>query len=153
MFSREKSKAMRSKESARADFYVATDGSDANVGTKEEPFATLERARDAVRELKRTKEGPITVLVRGGVYYLGETLIFGPEDSGKDQPITYAAYPGEIPVISGGRKIVGEWQPYRDGIMMCELPEAKEGKLNFTQLFVNGKRQIRARCAWSDRVT
>ena len=137
---------MKSEESARADFCVATYGSDANAGTREEPFATLQRARDAVREIRSTGEGPITVLVRGGSYHLGEALIFGPEDSGtKDQPITYAAWPGDIPVISGGRKIAGEWQPYRDGIMMCELPEAKEGKLDFTQLFVNGKRQIRAR--------
>ena len=29
--------------------------------------------------------------------------------------------------------------------MMCDLPEVKAGKLAFTQLFVNGKRQVRAR--------
>ena len=141
-------------EISEADFYVATDGSDAWSGTLAEPnaeetdgpFATLQRARDAVRELKREKKGPITILVRGGTYYLQETLVFGPQDSGtKDQPITYAAYPGEIPVISGGRRIVGEWKPYRDGIMMCELPEVKAGKLNFRQLFVNGKRRTRSR--------
>ena len=33
-----------------ADFYVAPDGDDANPGTAEKPFATLARARNAVRE-------------------------------------------------------------------------------------------------------
>ena len=139
---------------AKAEFYIATNGNDAWSGALPEPnaeetdgpFATLQRARDAVRELKKEKKAPITVLIREGAYYLEESLIFEPQDSGtEDQPITYAAYPGETPVLSGGRKIVGQWKPYRDGIMMCELPEVKAGKLDFTQLFVNGKRQIRAR--------
>ena len=38
-----------------ADFYVAVDGDDKNPGTLEKPFATFEKARDAVRELKKTK--------------------------------------------------------------------------------------------------
>jgi len=142
------------EQSIESDFYVSTQGNDAwsgrlpasNAEGTDGPFATLARARNAVRELKASKKGAISVLVRGGTYYLDEALTFGREDSGsEDQAITYAAYPGEMPVISGGRKIVGEWKPYRDGIMMCDLPEAKEGNLDFTQLFVDGKRQSRAR--------
>ncbi len=126
--------------------YVAPYGDDSNSGTEAKPFATLERARAAVRELKTTVREPITVLVRGGTYYLEEPLVFEPEDSGtNNQPITYAAYPSEEPVISGGRKIDVEWKPHRDGIMKCSLIEVKKGKLNFTQLFINNKRQILAR--------
>ena len=44
-----------------ADFYVAPDGSDANPGTSAKPFASLERARDAVRALKQA--GPLTAPV------------------------------------------------------------------------------------------
>ena len=48
----------------------------------------------------------MTVWLRGGTYYQKETLVFGPQDSGtEDCPITYAAYPGETPVICGGREI------------------------------------------------
>ena len=131
---------------SKADLYVATNGSDTNPGTLEKPFATLAKARDAVQELKKRKKEPITVLVRGGTYYFNEPLTFGPEDSGSDdQLITYAAYPGEKPTFSGGKKIIAKWQPFRDGIWMCSLPEVREGKLDFTQLFVNGKRKIRAR--------
>ncbi|MCD6155520.1 MAG: hypothetical protein J7J32_00495, partial [Candidatus Atribacteria bacterium] len=132
---------------SKADFYVSPDGDDSNPGTEKNPFATFKQAQEAVRKLKKKKKkGPIIVLVREGTYYLKEPLVFGPEDSGtKEQPIIYAAYPGEKPTISGGKKLACDWKPYRDGIMMCELPEVKEGKLSFTQLFVNGKRQIRAR--------
>ena len=37
----------------KADFFVATDGRDSNPGTPDRPFATLSRARDAVRELRK----------------------------------------------------------------------------------------------------
>jgi len=130
----------------KADFYVAPWGDDGNPGTEDKPFATLKRARDAVRELKERVKKQIIIFVRGGTYYLLEPLVFKPEDSGADgRPVTYAAYPGERPVISGGVKIKADWESFRDGIVRCSLPEVKKGKLYFTQLFINGKRQIRAR--------
>jgi hypothetical protein len=131
-------------QSTEADFYVAVNGDNANPGTKEKPFATLAQARNAARQLH--KETPITVLVRGGTCYLDEPLEFGPQDSGTAQgPITYAAFPGELVTISGGRRLECNWRPYRDKIMMCHLAPVESGKLCFDQLFVNGKRQIRAR--------
>lgn len=134
------------EEARMADFYVAVDGDDGNPGTGAKPFRTFTRAQEAVRKLKKSTKEVITVFVRRGTYYLNEPLVFTPEDSvTEEQAIIYAAYLGEKPTISGGRKIVGEWRPFRDGIMMCSLPEVKAGKLSFTQLFVNGKRQIRAR--------
>jgi len=125
-----------------ATLYVAPDGDDGNPGTESSPVATLHRARDVVRTLKKSLSGPMTVLVRGGTYCLSDTLVFGPEDSGTDaQPITYAAYRGEKPTISGGMQLKPEWKPYRDGIMKCAVPAG----MSFTQLFVNGQRRIRAR--------
>jgi len=137
-------------------FYVAPDGSDQNPGSKDKPFATLKRARNAVREAKKTTNEPITVFVRGGVYYQSEPIVFTAEDSGrKDAPVTYAAYEDEKPVISGAIELNLEWYEYKDGIMQtttpafglaqAEVPGAKEGKLAFTQLFINGKRQHLAR--------
>ena len=136
----------RSAAADEATFYVATNGDDNNNGSEQKPFATLHKARDAVRDLKRTAGTPIKVLVRSGTYYLDESLVFGPEDSGTaTAPIVYAAYPGELVTISGGQKLDCQWQPYKEGIVMCELPAVKAGELGFTQLFVNGKRQILAR--------
>ena len=139
-------------DAERSDVYVAMDGNDSNPGTKEKPFATLARARDAVRLIKRASAGPITVLVRGGTYYQEKPLIFGPEDSGTtESPIVYRAYPEEQVTLSAGRRLKSQWKPFRDGIMMCSVPEVKSKKLYFTQLFVNGKRQIRARYPNYDR--
>jgi hypothetical protein len=136
----------------RADFVVATDGSDDNPGTAERPFATLARARDAVRTLKATSTPrlEVIVLVRGGTYVLREPVVFGPEDSATaGQHIVYAAYPGEQPVLSGGRAITG-WKPGRDKCWVAEVPAARGGGWRFTQLFVNGKRQTRARLPDTD---
>ena len=56
-------------------YYVAPAGHDANPGTLEKPFGTLERAQRAVREKKGT------VFLRGGMYYLREPLVFSAQDS------------------------------------------------------------------------
>src|SRR5262249_6570422 len=128
------------------------DGSDENPGTAARPFATLARARDAVRKLKA--DGPptaaVTVLIRGGTYPLKDTLVFGPEDSGtQEYPVVYAAYPGETPVLSGGKEISG-WQPGEGKLWVARLPATTGGPWRFTQLFVNGKRQTRARLPDTD---
>ena len=100
----------------KADFFVSTEGSDDWSGTLSDPdsqgsdgpFATLERARDAVRELKQRRSADIVVLIREGIYRLDETVVFGLKDSAEgDSTITYAAYPGEKPVFSSGREIKG----------------------------------------------
>lgn len=53
-----------------ADLYVAPNGDDSAVGTKEMPLATLAGARDAVRKLivadGGTPKKPVTVYFRGG---------------------------------------------------------------------------------------
>jgi hypothetical protein len=130
----------------KADFFVAADGSDANPGTKDRPFASLARARDAVRELKRGGLNQnVTVLVRGGTYWLKEPLAFAPEDSGTEKfAITYAAAPGEKPVLSGGRLIAG-WKKGEGEVWTAQVPGAQEGKWYFHQLWVNDLRAVRAR--------
>jgi len=124
------------------NLYVAPNGDDNNPGTQTEPFATLQRAQRVVREFKERVPKPITVFVREGTYYLSKPIVFTPADSGTDlQPVTYTAYPGEKPTISGGVRLQVKWEPYRDGIMKCSVPKG----IDFDQLFINGKRQIRAR--------
>lgn len=128
------------------DIFVATNGRDDNLGILEAPFVTLNRAKLAVYQRAKNSNKPISVVVRGGTYYMKQPLTFGAADSGTaEAPITYTTYPGEKVTICGGRKLDCRWKPYRDGIWMCELPDVKEGKLDYTQLFINGKRQIRAR--------
>ena len=118
-------------------YYAAPDGKDANPGTLDKPFASLQRAQQAVRE----KQGD--VFLRGGTFYLPETLVFTAQDSGtKDAPVIFQAYEKERPVISGGVKLTKlKWQPYTNGIVQARVPE----DLRTEEIFMNGERQILAR--------
>jgi len=128
-----------------AEFYVSPEGSGANAGTKDRPFASLVQARDAVRRLiAQGLAEEVTVWVRGGEYQLDEPIIFGPEDSGTSRfSVNYCAYPGEKPVFNGGRVITG-FEQQADGSWKTHLPEAAAGRWYFEQLFVNGRRATRA---------
>ncbi len=137
-------------------FYVSTKGNDAWSGSlpkpnwtgTDGPFATVTRARDAVRALKASSgplSVPVTVLLRGGRYYVTEPLRFGAEDSGTEScPVTYAAYRREMPELIGGRQLTG-FQPTENGQVSLTLPEVKAGTWTFRSLFVNDERQVRAR--------
>ena len=94
-------------------FYVAVNGNDRWSGSlpdaksdgSDGPFATLHRARDAVRELKSagTLDCPVTIAVRAGIFRLSEPLVLTSQDSGSAKcPVAYRAYGDEEPVISGG---------------------------------------------------
>jgi hypothetical protein len=141
-------------------FFVATNGNDhwsgrlaaPNRARNDGPFATLARARDAVRELKRTQGGtleqPARVFVRGGSHFLKEPLGFTAADSGAVRtPVAFVAYPDESPVISGGRQITGWKEATINGkkVWAAVLPEVRDGKWFFRQMWVNGQRRGRAR--------
>ena len=151
-------------------FHVATIGCDKwsgtlagpNSTTSDGPFATVEQAHDAVRELKRRSDGtlkrPVTVLIHGGTYPLSKPIRFTAEDSGTaDYPVVYAAADHEQPVFSGARTITGlksggnplsGWKLVNvDGkqLWAADIPEVREGKWYFHQLWIDGQRRQRAR--------
>jgi len=128
--------------------YVAPDGHDEAAGTEQAPFRTVHRARDEVRRLKGQGElppGDVRIVLRGGLHLLEEPLALTPEDSGSaGAPITWAAYPGEHPVVSGGRPIEG-LQRNPDGSWSATIEAAADHAWVFRQLFVGGRRYIYAR--------
>ncbi len=91
------------------DLYVASNGSDSNPGTKEKPFATMEGARDAVRQSKKgSSEGweGTTVWFRGGIYRVSRTIDFNDCDGGKEGgKICYRAMANEDVIFEGGQDI------------------------------------------------
>jgi parallel beta-helix repeat protein len=147
-------------------YFVATNGNDSwsgklpapNKDKTDGPFSSIVRARDAIRALRGGGglTQPVTVQIRGGVYYVPETIVFGPQDSGtKDCPVSYVAYRGEKPELCGGRRVTGWSRPGMVAprrVLSVSLPDVKEGKWTFRQLFVYGpggsagERQTRARC-------
>lgn len=117
-----------------------------NTGRTDGPLATLGAARDRLRGLRGGTASPcrVRVLIQPGTYYLPETLVLEPRDSGTaESPIVWASAGGEAPVISAGRPL-GGWQ--RDGeLWVTQVPGVREGEWLPRQLFVNGKRAVRAR--------
>jgi hypothetical protein len=130
-----------------AVFHVAPSGSDTNPGTQQQPFASLARARDAVRDLKAQAPltTPVRILIADGDYALTAPVDFTPADSGiSTAPIIYEAAPGAKPLFSGGRRITG-WRRGADGIWTATIPDVRDGKWYFEQLWVSGQRATRAR--------
>lgn len=119
-----------------ADFYVAVDGSDDWSGRLAEPkadrsdgpFASLERARNAVRVSSAEKPSEdVVVRIRGGVYSISQTIVFGLEDSRQGEATTtYEAFPGENPTFSSRKKVEGF---RRVSGTLPGLPEQAQGKV------------------------
>jgi hypothetical protein len=118
--------------------HVATNGNDQWSGRIAEPkdgdgpFLTLERARDAIRQLKKEKglpAGGVTVEVHGGSYALQRPLELTAEDSGTENaPIVYQAKPKENVRISGGVEVTN-FQPVTDPAVLQRLDESARGKV------------------------
>ncbi len=135
-----------------ADFFVAPTGNDQAPGTSERPFATLHRAQQAVREARTLQpDRGAVVTVRAGRYELTQPLEFGPQDSGAsaDQPVRYQAEAGADVVLSGGTRLT-RWEadPATPGLWRTRIATPSDeapASWRFEQLWVNGRRAIRAR--------
>lgn len=126
--------------SVQATFHVATNGNDAYPGSETRPFATIERAQQAVRAINGQMTADIVVVLHGGTYRIGQTIVFDAADSGfSGHNAIYRAAKNETPILSGGKTIVG-WQPDEKGRWKAPSPLD-----NFRQLYVNGVRATRAR--------
>lgn len=115
------------------EYWVSTTGNDVDAGTKERPFATLQRARDAMREAKEggLPQGGITVWLRGGIYWIDKTLELDKRDSGTaGAPVMYRSVPGEEVRLVGGRQIPSEtFEPVTDPDVLKRLDPAAHGKV------------------------
>lgn len=121
--------------------WVAPSGRDANQGTKASPFGSLERARDAIRAMRRNgryPKGGIQVMVRGGMYPLTRTFQLSSQDGGTAAgPIVYRAASGETPVFEAGAK-VGGFRPVRDPAVLARLPQEARDRVQETDLRAQG---------------
>lgn len=123
-----------SAEPATTVFYVSTSGNDqwsgrlpAPAANREDgPFATLSSARDAIRALKDANAlpGAAMVMLLDGTFHLAEPLVLTPKDTGDEKhPVTWSAYPGHHPVLSGSR-VINDWKPSRGRIISYTDPTA-----------------------------
>ncbi len=131
---------------AAVSLHVAPGGDDANPGTKEKPFRSPERARDALRSLKQSGGLPVggaEVLLHAGEYPAAQTFELTAQDSGTEaSPIVYRAAEGETPTFRGGIRVSG-FQPVADAGILARLPEESRGKVLCTDLKPLGVKNVK----------
>lgn len=156
----------------KAVFHVRPDGDDAGQGSAEKPFATVERARDAVRAAKKagTLAGGAEVVLHEGRYALASRFQLTAKDSGTaDAPVVFTAAPGAMACLTGARPIPADafreladaavlerLEPSAKGQVLCAdlnalgFPKTPEPRDNFRlpfgvpELFVDGRRMTLA---------
>ena len=113
-------------------FHVSPGGADANPGSLEKPFATLERARDAIRAFKRQSFAPagtLEIIVHDGQFPVRQTFTLEAINSGTElSPIVYRAAEGETPRFSGGVRLAG-FKPVLDAAILDRLPRESAAKV------------------------
>ncbi|MCX6901261.1 MAG: right-handed parallel beta-helix repeat-containing protein [Verrucomicrobia bacterium] len=112
-----------------AEVFVEPTGNDSNPGTKAKPFATLERARDAARQIRdATPEAAIRIVMRGGAYRIGRTIVFDLRDNAIGKATTeIVAAPNEHPILSGAVPLPGGWK--KAPTNLTRLPEKARGRV------------------------
>ena len=126
---------------ARADFYVSPGGNDSGSGTIASPFATLEKARDAVRAAKQSganSAGAITVWLRAGDFLRTNALALSSADSGSEgAPVVWRAYGDERVRLLGGRVLSG-FEPVNDSAVLSRLDETSRSHVQQLNLRAQG---------------
>lgn len=110
------------------------------------PGESLIHAFRQARELRRlddpsAKKG-VTIHLAPGNYYLYEALFVRPEDSGTPESPTIITSDGRA-VLHGGVSVTG-WKK-QGRLMVADVPIFNGRPLDFRQLYVNGKKAVRAR--------
>ncbi len=111
--------------------------SEPNEAKTDGPFATLARARNEIRSIKKSaslRSQSVTVTVRGGLYSLEEPFELGSGDSGTEtSPIVYTSSPGEDVRLTGGTSLTG-FKPVTDDTALERLDIKARGNILQTDL-------------------
>ncbi len=136
--------------SLSAEVFVGVDGNDEDDGSRQSPFATLRRARDEVRKLRKSEiSGPIAVTILPGLHAVTETFDLASEDTATaESPTIFRADKKGTVTFYGGRQISGFKkvtdanvleripQSARDAVWQCDLKSL--GVTDFGKLQVRG---------------
>src|SRR5689334_1659532 len=116
---------------ARADIFVAPNGSDQSDGSEAKPFATLERARDVARNSKQSA----SIFLRAGDYVRTNSL----ELTAADSNITWRPHANERVRFLGGQKLP-PFSKITDPAILARLNEKARDhalQLNLRQLGIH----------------
>jgi hypothetical protein len=125
--------------------HVSPAGADAEAGTADHPFLTLERARDEIRARKRRGDlpaGGVEVAIRAGTYPVTQSFRLTAEDSGTaTAPVVYRAAGGGVPRFTGGARL-GPFKLVEDAAALARLPAEVRGKVWAADLAAAGITQV-----------
>lgn len=124
-------------------YYVSVTGDDTHVGSKDNPFLSLEKAKSVIADRKAQGDTDgFEIIIMAGTYHMPEPLVFASEESGTAKaPYTIKAADGAEVILSAGVPLQTQWQRHDHQVWKAELAEetAIEG------LFAGGKALVRAR--------
>ena len=101
------------------------------------PDSSLADAVRRAREMRRLGQAhEVTIHLAAGTYYIYEPLRLRPEDSG-------LIISGSQAVISGGMQLKG-WRK-QGKLLVADVPDFNGRPIDFRQLWVNGRKAVRAR--------
>ena len=121
-------------------YYVSPKGSDENDGSKNKPFATPEKAVEAVREtIAAGLNKPVTVYFHAGDYRLSN-INFTEADSGTaEYPVTYKAYGDGDVIFNGGKTLANEnFKTVTDEAILARLKDEVKDKVKVLDLKAEG---------------
>jgi hypothetical protein len=123
---------------AETVFHVGPGGDDAGPGTQSRPFATLERAREAVRSAGSA--GPRSVVVHRGDYQMRSTLALSREDSGTESyPVTWSCARDEKVRLIGGKNVPARaFRSLKDAALLARLGPAARNHVLMADLHALG---------------
>ncbi|MEI6049171.1 MAG: right-handed parallel beta-helix repeat-containing protein [Bacteroidota bacterium] len=127
--------------------YLSPAGNDSYPGTIEKPLATLTAARDKARELRKRNQTDqlVEVIALEGEYFMFQPLNLTIGDGGKpDSPLIFKAETGTKAVFRGGVQLAG-FEKVNEKLWKTFVPQVAFYNSYFEQLYVNGRRAVRAR--------
>ena len=127
--------------------YLSPTGSDSDPGTIEKPVATLTTALNKARDYRNNKtvNQPIEVIALEGEYFMVQPLKLTVDDGGRvNAPLIFKAESGTKAVFRGGIKL-GGFEKINNKLWRTFIPQVAYYNSYFEQLYVNGRRAVRAR--------
>ena len=150
--------AQSDEEKPMTKIWVSTDGNDSNDGTESHPLATPQKALQMVREIRKSDNeislGEVHIVLKGGTYYLSNTLTLTSEDSGTpESPTIIEAEEGGSVILSGG-VVISNWEKteHVEGlpeiaqghVWKADIPQWDKSSVPFRQMWIDKNKMRRA---------
>ena len=133
--------------SINAQFYISPNGKDDNPGTKSYPFSSINVALEKIAQMRKNTHltNDVDIIVRGGTYYITEPIIITPNKWDGNGKLTIRGEKNKTPIIKGSLRLQ-HFVKISDKLWKMDISQfISRNKLEIQQLFINGRRAVRAR--------